>query len=284
VTLPGRLTEAVLSGDGKIVFAIVDGTRIVRIEVATRQMSDVVPATAYALTSLIIEGATVRPGTLLRVSKLAESELGETKPPLPAGPAIAAQFGEQIWPAVSYSDSETSVQVPPDAPSDASPNYVHLLLQPAGDASPFQPAWLARFGLAPLKVGADYIEWLVNPNLGERFILAAHSDFRSAVSPSAAVVGGDVIHAYGRHFGPTDPPVPAGQSAPMNTLSRLTGQLQCGVSEERSNVEVLFAGLAPGMADIYQIDLRLPASLPAPAARLTCRVGDRTVAGWLPTR
>jgi uncharacterized protein (TIGR03437 family) len=284
VPLPGRLTEAVLSGDGKIVFAIIDGTRIVRFEVTTRQMTDVVPATAYALTSLMIESAIVRPGTLLRVSKLAESDLGETKLPLPAGPAIAAQFSEQIWPVITESDGETSVQVPPDAPSDGPPSYVHLLLQPAGDASPFQPAWLARFRLAPLKVGADYIEWLLNPNLSESFILAAHSDFRSVVSPSAPVAPGEVIHAYGRHFGPTDPPVPAAQPAPIHTLSRLTGHLQCGVSEERSNVEVLFAGLAPGAAGIYQVDLRLPASLPEPAARLTCRVGDRTVAGWIPTR
>jgi uncharacterized protein (TIGR03437 family) len=66
-----------------------------------------------------------------------------------------------------------------------------------------------------------------------------------------------VIHGYAVGLGDTSPSVPYGQAAPSSEpLARLTIPIGC------NNVEVLFQGMAPGHAGVYQIDIRLPLVIP----------------------
>jgi hypothetical protein len=45
-------------------------------------------------------------------------------------------------------------------------------------------------------------------------------------------------------------------------------------------VNVLFAGLAPELLNIFQVDVQMPASFPGNPSRLRCQVGD-PVQGYL---
>jgi uncharacterized protein (TIGR03437 family) len=51
-------------------------------------------------------------------------------------------------------------------------------------------------------------------------------------------------------------------------------------------VNVLFAGLAPELPNVFQVDVELPASLPGNPSRLQCNVGDpiqaHLIVGFLP--
>jgi uncharacterized protein (TIGR03437 family) len=49
-------------------------------------------------------------------------------------------------------------------------------------------------------------------------------------------------------------------------------------------MEVLFAGLAPGLIGVYQVDLRMPAVVPAAGDTiLACRIGDAFASARIPT-
>ena len=130
-TLPldTSVTEAVLSGDGKVVFALILGERIVRVDVATGQITDIVPTTYYDMLATW-DGVTgtIGQGSLLR---LLQTEL-------PGRAATIAQFDEQVWPFLS----PTSVQVPWDFPLDRPPASLHLVLKPTSAGNVFEDAMI----------------------------------------------------------------------------------------------------------------------------------------------
>jgi uncharacterized protein (TIGR03437 family) len=74
-------------------------------------------------------------------------------------------------------------------------------------------------------------------------------------------------------MGPTTPDVPYGDAAPeQEPFARLSMPIAC--TEEGLNgqgVEVLFAGLAPAMVGIYQIDWRVPTGVAGPMFGMTCQ-------------
>ncbi len=78
-------------------------------------------------------------------------------------------------------------------------------------------------------------------------------------SPRVLAVAGDgpVISIYAAGLGEVDPPLSAGQPAPLSPLSstRITPRVRVGGLPS----EVLFSGLAPGQVAVYQVNVRLPA-------------------------
>ncbi|MBC7924544.1 MAG: hypothetical protein H7039_02710 [Bryobacteraceae bacterium] len=286
LTFPDSVREIILSGDGKMVFAIVDGSAIVRIEVATGRVSPVVPTTPFGLarTDGPPSGQNVTRGSVLRLISAGDPRFGPEQYLLPGHPATTASFGGQSWPVLASDPNGASVQVPWEAPLDADPNYVQLKLKPANEASPFEAAWIL---LGVVKVVANFPEWFLTQTSRTTSVLAAHEDFGSLVSPASPARAGEVIHVYGTGFGEVTPVVPTGQPAPGNPLSRVTGDLQCRLGQsgrEPLPVEVFFAGLAPGLTGIYQLDLRIPTAVSGPEGRLTCRIEQTIASGQLPTR
>ena len=67
------------------------------------------------------------------------------------------------------------------------------------------------------------------------FLVLAHEDFSDLITNQSPVRPGEKVHAYAVGLGAVTPAVATG---------------------------VLFAGLAPGMIGIYQIDIRMPSPLP----------------------
>jgi uncharacterized protein (TIGR03437 family) len=79
-------------------------------------------------------------------------------------------------------------------------------------------------------------------------------------------------------LGPVDPAPPSGLAAPLSPLSELTTPMSCELTshggDQREAVAVLFAGLAPGLLNAFQIDVRMPDSLPEGSIFLNCHIGD----------
>ena len=83
---------------------------------------------------------------------------------------------------------------------------------------------------------------------------------------------GETIILFTTGLGPVDFPPPTGMPAQVNPLSRVISPPR--VMIDRSDAEVLFAGLAPGFAGLYQINVRLPRGLPSGALDLVVSVKD----------
>jgi uncharacterized protein (TIGR03437 family) len=64
---------------------------------------------------------------------------------------------------------------------------------------------------------------------------------------------GSVITVWASGLGPVDPPVPAGEPAPASALSFTSGEVAASIGGVPC--DVLFAGLAPGLTGVYQVNL-----------------------------
>lgn len=87
--------------------------------------------------------------------------------------------------------------------------------------------------------------------------IVLHSDFR-LVSRSAPVESDEVVVIYCLGMGPVSPPVPSGMP-PGSTLSETTIPMR--VFFDGSQGRILFSGLAPGWAGLYQMNLQAPSFL-----------------------
>ena len=81
---------------------------------------------------------------------------------------------------------------------------------------------------------------------------------------------GNVITIWATGLGQVSGPPPAGQPAPADPLSRVTGSTQVTVGGVDATVG--YSGLAPGFAGLYQINATLPSGAP-PDAEVVVRVG-----------
>jgi enamine deaminase RidA (YjgF/YER057c/UK114 family) len=121
-----------------------------------------------------------------------------------------------------------------------------------------------------------------------KLISSAHQDFSGLVTSNQPALPGEIIHLYGSGFGPVTPPLPDGASAPATPLSRTMSPVTCGALDTSGNavpLTVLFAGLAPGIAGIYQLDVQLPSTLPAGnAVQIRCGVGSNSGGITVPVR
>jgi uncharacterized protein (TIGR03437 family) len=77
-----------------------------------------------------------------------------------------------------------------------------------------------------------------------------------AAHPAAA---GEILETYGSGLGQTNPAVPAGEPSPASPLAWaiITPQVTIGSQPAR----VTFAGLAPGLASVYQVNVQVPDGL-----------------------
>jgi uncharacterized protein (TIGR03437 family) len=102
---------------------------------------------------------------------------------------------------------------------------------------------------------------------------AIHEDFSSLVTQARPAKPGEILHLYAHNLGPVNPaPTPA-IPVPLQPLSALAAPLTCFLGDSVP-VDVVFAGLAPTMIDVFQLDVRLPPSSANTVDRLGCRLGN----------
>lgn len=75
-------------------------------------------------------------------------------------------------------------------------------------------------------------------------------------SVTNAAAKGSVISVFGIGLGIVDPPVAAGQVPPTSSLSRATNAVAASIGGVPA--PVTFAGLAPGIPGLYQINIQVP--------------------------
>lgn len=94
---------------------------------------------------------------------------------------------------------------------------------------------------------------------------------------------GDVLVVYAAGLGPVTVPVATGRLAPLDVLSYTVETPIVTIDGQRA--ELLFSGLTPGTAGVYQINLRVPADVRAGGVPLVIAVGGQSSpAVTLPTR
>ncbi len=95
--------------------------------------------------------------------------------------------------------------------------------------------------------------------------------FDANFAPAQTVVAGAAVIFYATGLGPVDPPAASGTGGNASEpLQRVIDRLEVYVGDERA--EVLFAGLAPELADVYQVNVKAAEVL---TDRLFVRIG-----GW----
>ncbi|MDP9172215.1 MAG: hypothetical protein M3N54_16480 [Acidobacteriota bacterium] len=151
-----------------------------------------------------------------------------------------------------------------------SPGQINFLVPynlTAGQVS----VWISRQGLTGPVVkiqlnsaAPGLFPW--NGNLA----IASHLD-GSLISADAPATGGEIVVIYAAGLGRVSPDTTSGKIAPSAAVITALAQFQillAGTPCARANV--LYAGIAPGFAGLYQINLKLPDKLaPNPEIRVS---------------
>jgi uncharacterized protein (TIGR03437 family) len=108
---------------------------------------------------------------------------------------------------------------------------------------------------------------------GAATLTIAHQDFSGLVTAQSPAKPGEVVTAWAVGLGKVTPEMPAGVPTPAGRLFPLANPFECHVGYQADGppVEVLFAGLAPGMIGVYQVSFRIPGpTAPGGAFFLNC--------------
>lgn len=151
-----------------------------------------------------------------------------------------------------------------------SPDQINFLI-PYDIVAPSATVYVARQGVAgpPATIqladtSPGFFEWNGN------FALAEHAD-GSLITLSAPAQASEAIVLYAAGLGRSSPDVSSGHIVSTATTILYASELQIllnGVPCPSSSI--LYAGLAPGFAGLYQINLMLPGVLPSnPAIQMT---------------
>ena len=74
--------------------------------------------------------------------------------------------------------------------------------------------------------------------------------------PGYPATPGSIVTAYLTGQGPLDLPIPSGNAAPSDPLIATVAGISATIGGQ--NVEITFAGMAPGLVGVFQVNLRVP--------------------------
>ena len=145
-------------------------------------------------------------------------------------------------PILYASSTQVNIQVPYEAGTSAATWNVSVNGAAAGSTnvrlSPVAPA---------LFLLADGGAAVVNQN----------GTLNTQANPATA---GSIVSAWLTGLGPVDPAVATGVAAPVSPLSRVTAPVTATIGNAAATVK--FAGLAPGFAGLYQVNIEIPQLAP----------------------
>ncbi len=96
----------------------------------------------------------------------------------------------------------------------------------------------------------------------------------SSPAGSVSAATGSVIQIYASGLGPVNPAIPTGTLAPASPLSLAT--LEIAVTIGGQTARVTYAGAAPGLVGVYQVNVMVPTGIPSGANRLVLTAGGNS--------
>ncbi len=100
------------------------------------------------------------------------------------------------------------------------------------------------------------------------------ADMRIVVDTANPIPTGGVVVIYAEGLGATNPLIEAGQMVPFSPLAHVTSLVRVTIGG--LDAQVLFAGLTPGLAGLYQVNAFVPAGVtPASAVPVVLTVGGQ---------
>jgi uncharacterized protein (TIGR03437 family) len=255
--LPGPVIEVALSGDGTSAFAVTADNSLVRIDSASGSVSEIIPATPWA--NGYNESSR---GSLRSINGSGFA----TQPQQAAAPYPLALNGVELRigavtpiPLASVTPTLITYGVPWDLP----------------DSRYDVEIWVAAFSNSPFVPGFEAAP--AAPSFALRS--GIHEDFSALINQANPARPGEIVHLYAYDLGPVSPVPPFGAPAPSQPLSTLADLFACYISapySRRSQLDVLFAGLAPTLLNVFQVDVRLPTSFASNSGYIQCHIGDPT--------
>ena len=267
--LPEGFNAITLSGDGTVAYAATPLGRLLRIDVesgATSQLNGPIPLISdlqpcfYASCRLGTEA--VAPGSVVWMDGSAfTSSRG----------AVSVLVNGIKAPVFVSSDSYVRTQIPWETPVNERISFV----VENGNPQPFESVKTENSAaIVPnmLLLPSAY----ASGNTGSGVLELYHQSFSALVSDSQPPATNEILHLYMTGLGPVSPAVATGEKAPSEPLSRIVNSISCATNISSSSsldVPVEFAGLAPGLAGIYQVDIKAVAGFPTDGG-LICTVTD----------
>jgi uncharacterized protein (TIGR03437 family) len=164
-------------------------------------------------------------------------------------------------PLLSASTQELGVQIP----WEIRPGNLTITLR--NSSSPFESVLAVNVvDLAPTFERGGL------PSDSDPPVIVVHQDFLSLVTQRNPAVAGETVHLYMTGLGDVQPRPATGQtSVPLAVVSqRPFCSLVSAFPQSEAIAPVVFAGIAPGMIGIYQMDITIPVGYPPSLAALEC--------------
>lgn len=253
-SLAESVTEAVLAGSGKRAVAATASGRLIGTDVTTGVVEERIGKTPVYYTA-----ASLAPGSAYAIqgsTMLAEASVAAPIPLPTEFGGIRVLIDRIAMPIVSVAPDTVWYQVPFElAPAESATFDIE-------NQSVFSTAGQVRISERAA---------LLITHFGD--LILAHQDFRSLVSRDSPALPREIVHAWAAGLGVVMPRPETGVPTPLNRSYPLAEPLECHVLSRPNpavDAEVLFAGLAPGMIGVYQIDVRMPESFASSSPSLSC--------------
>jgi uncharacterized protein (TIGR03437 family) len=249
------IAQAILSGDGTVAYVVTAGGSVLKIATNSGLAQELIGRTPHLDLMFLSNpyfGPALAPGKRVFVPGGGfPSVRAEAAPPLPTSlDDVSVSMEGHPAPIAGILPNGIWLLVPLEVNASYHLGTIHL---DADSSSSFEP----RFDGT-----AQFYDSAPEP------VVSIHEDWSAVVSGMNPARRGEIVHTYALGIGPTTPVVSFGQETPSTgLLAQLSPPPSCtddtlGLIFNVSNspVEVLFAGLAPGMVAVYQVDWRVPAS------------------------
>lgn len=251
LTNPEGFADAVISGDGMIVWAVTKTNRLLRLDLSAAQTDEILPALS-AVPQSVFSDAVPGSAFLIRGTGFTRAQ-------------TAFDNGEQL-PTVDATAEGLWVQIPWEYAS--SPRTLHQVLIRSG-SNPFEA--VATIPVTP-EARPQIITW-TDPATGQAYAKAVHQDFQSLVTPASPARPGETVHVYLTGLGPLDQPLPTGAPGPLIPLLHPVTPLRClFLDGPPQPLAMPYLGYAVGMVGFFQADLTIPDGVVTGTQRLLCTV------------
>jgi uncharacterized protein (TIGR03437 family) len=260
----GVLTAA-MSDDGKVAWYLSGAARLYRINLDTGEAQE-----RLGRTPQIGMHTRMTAGCLYYISGAGFSDrvYGAESYPLPRSlGGVSVNVNGVDSPLVFVSPTQILLQVPFQTELETN---VEVKTE---SSSPFVPQ--LHFATTTLTGFGAFLPHPQSPSAyGGSDAFAVHQDWNALVTSVTPARPGEILHLYGTGFGRVDSQPPDGMPAPADPPARTVTPITCWAwgadNLTKMDIPVLFAGLAPGLAGVYQMDVRLPSANLRSSVQLNC--------------